>query len=356
MSIANSIHDLLYDHDCVIVPRFGGFLVQYKGARIDEARRLVHPPGKEVGFNRQLTRNDGSLTDAVAKGDGVRFELASASIAAQVDAWQRALDQGQRVELARLGTFWTDAGKNLRFEPDARSNFLKDAYGLRAVAAVPVQKVFAPVASASATVVRDLKPIAQEPVHVRHRRTVLWASSAAAAVLFAVATWVLVPSGIGNGVQQSGWLLGLKDEPAAYTVRTTTTPALTASDGGSPLELPPEGTGVQRLDLDGATAMYVDMGQPPTAVPDTTHVATPPEVATATVRRYHVMGGCFAVRSNADNYIAQLKARGFDAAIIDERHGLWRVAIGSFADKALANEALAAARKEEAPEAWLLRK
>ena len=68
------------------------------------------------------------------------------------------------------------------------------------------------------------------------------------------------------------------------------------------------------------------------------------------------MGGCFAVRTNADNYIAHLRARGFDAAIIDERNGLWRVAIGSFADRALANEALAAARKQEAPEAWLLRK
>jgi SPOR domain len=35
---------------------------------------------------------------------------------------------------------------------------------------------------------------------------------------------------------------------------------------------------------------------------------------------------------------------------------LWRVAIGTFADRASANEALAAARKEEVPEAWLLRK
>ncbi|MFZ1686582.1 MAG: SPOR domain-containing protein, partial [Flavobacteriales bacterium] len=331
-------------------------LVHHKSARVDEARKLVHPPGKEVSFNKQLTRNDGLLVDAVARKNGLRFEDASASIAAQVDAWQSALSRGYRVELERIGTFWTDAGKNLRFEPDARSNFLKDAYGLRAVVAVPVPKAVAPAVVIPGPVVRKLDPILeQEPVRVRDRRAILWTATAAAAVLFAVATWLLAPSGVGNGTQLGGWLSWLKKEPAAYTVRTAQ-PAIPIAEDGPALELPAEGTGVQRLDLDGSAAIYVDMGQPLAAVPDTTHVAPAPEVAVAATRRFHVMGGCFAVRANADNYIIQLKARGFDASIIDEHRGLWRVAIGSFADRALANEALAAARKEEAPEAWLLRK
>ena len=152
-----------------------------------------------------------------------------------------------------------------------------------------------------------------------------------------------------------GWLSWLKQEPAVYVARSGTMPALDSEELPM-LELPAEGTGVQTIALGGSAALIVDMGQPAPAVPDTTHVAPAPEVAVATAKRYHVMGGCFAVRTNADNYIAHLRARGFDAAIIDERNGLWRVAIGSFTDRALANEALAAARKQEAPEAWLLRK
>ncbi|MEO8067156.1 MAG: SPOR domain-containing protein [Flavobacteriales bacterium] len=355
MNIDPSIHDLLYDHDCVIVPRFGGLLVQYKGARIDEARKLVHPPGKEVGFNKQLTRNDGLLTDAVAKRDGVRFEEAAASIALQVDAWQSALGQGRRVELPRIGTFWIDASENLRFEPDPRSNFLKDAFGLRAVSAFPVARTFAPPALPGPTV-RELKPAEiKESAPTRDRRAILWTASAAAAVLFAVATWLLAPAATDNGQQLGGWLSLLKKEPAAYVARTVL-PSVLDTSGEQPLELPAEGTGVQSLDLDGTATLYLDMGAPAPSLPDTTHVAVAPEVAVATMRRYHVMGGCFAVRDNADNFIANMKSRGFDASIIDEHKGLWRVAIGSFADKALANEALAAARKAEAPEAWLLRK
>lgn len=355
MSADPSIHDLLYEHDCVIVPRFGGFLVQYKAARIDEARNLVHPPGKEVGFNKQLTRNDGLLTDAVAKRDGVRFEEAAATIALQVDTWQSALGEGRRVELPRIGTFWTDAGKNLRFEPDPRSNFLKDAFGLRAVSAVPVARTLAPP-EIPGPIVRELKPDGtNEAAPSNDRRALLWTASAAAAVLFAVATWLLAPTGATSGQQLGGWLKWLKKEPAAYVARTVQ-PSVLDTSSEQPLELPAEGTGVQPLDLDGTATLYVDMGAPALSLPDTTHVAVAPEVLVATTRRYHVMGGCFAVRDNADNFIANMKSRGFDASIIDEHKGLWRVAIGSFADRALANEALSAARKAEAPEAWLLRK
>ena len=356
MNLSTRIHDLLFDHDCVIVPRFGGFLVHYKGAYVDEARKLVHPPGKEVGFNKQLNRNDGLLTDAVAKRENLRYEQAAATIATQVDAWQHALDNDGRLELKGIGTFWNDAAKNLRFEPDPRSNFLKDAYGLRPVAAVPVAKAAVVAPAPVGPVVRKLEPIV-EPITegTSGRRVVLWTASAAAAVLFAFAAWMLNPTGVGNGQQLGGWLSGLKQEPAVYVARTS--PALVQlPTDDSALVLPSVGSGVQRIDVADGTALNVDMGLPAPAVPDTTHVGTAPLTPAGSVGGYTVMGGCFAVRENADNYIMHLRGRGFDAALIDEHKGLWRVAIGSFADKSSANEALAAARKEEAPEAWLLRK
>ncbi len=78
-------------------------------------------------------------------------------------------------------------------------------------------------------------------------------------------------------------------------------------------------------------------------------------VSTQAVRkRYHVIGGCFLLKENAETFVADLQARGFAATIVDQKGGLYRVAYGSYPDRSLALEALSAVRKEEAPNAWLL--
>ena len=86
------------------------------------------------------------------------------------------------------------------------------------------------------------------------------------------------------------------------------------------------------------------------AVPESTAVAVRTPRA-----RYHVIGGCFLQKDNADTFLANMRAKGFAASIIDQKGGLYRVAIGSYPDRAVAAEALAAVRKEEARAAWLLK-
>lgn len=348
MSIDQRIRELLFDHDCVIVPEFGGFLVQYKGARIDEARRLVHPPSKEVGFNKQLTRNDGLLVDSVAKQADVRFEQARTQVARQVEQWQRTLGHGGRVEVTGVGTFWTDTAKNLRFEPDPHANFLKDAYGLRAVAALPVVKQ-AVAETLKEAVVRKLEPVvAEEGTTGSRNRPLLWAASAAAAVLVAVATFTLAPA---NGNQQlGGWASWLQREAPSYVQRGKA-PFIVEEQNETPFTLPEAVDSAMAVELEPGVALVVA----PIVVPDTTRVAVSP-VAARAKGLYHVMAGCFSVRTNADNLVSGLRSRGFDAGIIDQHKGLWRVAIGSFGDERIAVEALVAARKEEAPGAWILHK
>ncbi|MBK9417352.1 MAG: hypothetical protein IPN62_08680 [Flavobacteriales bacterium] len=46
MGIERDLAELLHDHDCVIVPQWGGFLTHYRPARLDGARHLIHPPAK----------------------------------------------------------------------------------------------------------------------------------------------------------------------------------------------------------------------------------------------------------------------------------------------------------------------
>jgi cell division protein FtsN len=129
--------------------------------------------------------------------------------------------------------------------------------------------------------------------------------------------------------------------------------------------LPAELTGVHELPVRGdeGTALLVDMGAPavavvePVTIAPENQVAVPESTAVAVKApriRFHVIGGCFLQKENAEGFMADLRAKGFAASILDQKGGLYRVAIGSYPQRALALEALAAVRKEEAPQAWLL--
>ncbi len=361
MPIERDLHELLYAHDCVIVPRFGGFLTHYRPARLDEQRRTIHPPSKDLSFNRHLTRTDGLLTDHVAKGDGFDFLRASAAIDGEVDAWHNKLDRDGRLELPRIGTFYRDAEQNLQFDPDRRVNFLKDAYGLRPVAAVPcVVPVAAPV----------LVPVRPEPKviplvpadEVRERRFPLLAAATVAVMIGTAATWWVVIDKGPKGAQWSGFDLFASAEPGIYQPRSTAPPKPLAPVDTTTWTLAPGQTGIHELSVPGigGNTLLVDLGAP-AAVPvvpvPEKQVAVAESTAVAVKvpsNKFHVIGGCFLQKENAEGFMADLRAKGFAASIIDQKGGLYRVAIGSYPKRAVALEALAAVRKEEGLQAWLL--
>ncbi len=344
MALERVINDLLYAHDCVIVPGFGGFLTHYRSARLDGRQRMLHPPGKDLSFNRNLTRSDGLLVDEVARREGLGHEPARQRIDGLVEVWRGRLDREGRLELNLLGTFFLDAERNLQFEPDRRVNHLKGAYGLRPVAAVPVPRK----AEAPRPVVREL-PLAVEAEEREERRSnVLWAAAAFTALLFAAGTWMMVRT---DGTQLGSLGPFGPREELRYVPRTER-PEEVAVVAEDALAIPDTAYGVVRVPLSpGEAGLVVDLGPAPVkvAVPDTTAVAMRSETY-----RYHVMGGCFSVKENADQYMAQLQAKGFSPVLVDHKGGLYRVALGSYPERSMALEALSAARGQEAPDAWLL--
>lgn len=364
MPIERDLHELLYAHDCVIVPRFGGFLTHYRSARLDEQRRSIHPPSKDVSFNRHLVRTDGLLTDHLAKREGFDFNQANAVIDGEVDAWQSKLNRNGRLELPRIGTFYRDAEKNLQFDPDKRANFLKDAYGLRAVPAVSL------AVHQVAKEVKVIPLVKPEPVHDQERTSrripALLTAAALAAVCFTAGTWWVVSRNSPDGAQWSGFDLFAPDEPTVFVPRAADPMAAVPMIDTAAWTIPSELTGVNQLAVPGSngTTLIVDLGDTARLANDLQnvqggHVEPAKAVSTAVVTpnmrtRFHIIGGCFLVKENADAYVANLQAKGFAASIIDQKGGLYRVAYGSYPQRALALEALSAVRKEEAPEAWLL--
>jgi hypothetical protein len=65
-----------------------------------------------------------------------------------------------------------------------------------------------------------------------------------------------------------------------------------------------------------------------------------PETSSAADKSFHLIGGCFSIKQNADNFVLDLKEKGFNASILDFENGLYRVAAGSFSDASEAGQNL----------------
>lgn len=346
MGLERDIHALLYDHDCVIVPRWGGFLAQYRPARLDESRAVIHPPGKAVGFNRHLLRTDGLLADRLAQRDGIGYAAANALIDAEVDAWQAELARHGRLELARIGIFYRDSERNLQFDPDDRANFLKEAYGLRPLAATSVVRE----AVRTMPLVAPVTP----PEEVTTEERPWWKLAAAASVALLLAAGAYWSFATQNGQEaREGLALRLARPTPTYTPAPDRTVPWTAE--ASIFTLPEEPLGIRTLPLteNDTVTLTVDLGSPSEMAPaDTTHVSVKtPGLERA---RYHIIGGCFAQPENADRLLKELEGKGFPAVRLKQYGALYPVAFGSYPNKAMALEALAAIRSTGAGQAWLL--
>ena len=123
------IEELLYLHDCVIVPGLGGFICDYTSANINEKTGTIVPPSKKVVFNKHLKQNDGLLIDWIARKEQIDYEKAQRRLALFCEEIKVRLNQKQKVDFGTIGTFSVDRRFNVLFE-SKNHNFLPDVIGM----------------------------------------------------------------------------------------------------------------------------------------------------------------------------------------------------------------------------------
>ena len=69
--------ELLFKHDCVIIPNLGGFVAQYKSAALDDVTGFFSPPSKQILFNINLKNNDGLLANEIAQHKQITYNEAN---------------------------------------------------------------------------------------------------------------------------------------------------------------------------------------------------------------------------------------------------------------------------------------
>lgn len=138
MDITVYISELLYEHDCVVIPNFGGLVCSYQPAEIHPLLNTISPPSKAIAFNKNLQTNDGLLATYIARRYNVDFETALMHIANWVNTANNLLEAGEKVILHNIGELMLDIEKNIQFKPYTRFNYLKSSFALPVIQAVPV--------------------------------------------------------------------------------------------------------------------------------------------------------------------------------------------------------------------------
>lgn len=145
MDISVYISELLWNHDCVIIPGFGGLIGNYRPAVIDGEQHIISPPSKALTFNRSLQSNDGLLVNHISHQKHLSFVDASALVQSWVESSLALLKNGETVTLKKVGVLSADGEGNIQFHQDDKVNYLKTSFGLRSITAAPVERKSRPV-------------------------------------------------------------------------------------------------------------------------------------------------------------------------------------------------------------------
>ncbi|NOU60864.1 SPOR domain-containing protein [Marinifilum caeruleilacunae] len=316
LEISKYIQDLLFVHDCVILPGFGGFVANYRPAAIDENQQMVFPPSKDLGFNRNLTQNDGLLINHLAESENLSYTEAEKAVLFFVEDIRVRIQRGEKVEIEEVGIFFNDKKHNLQFEPIANQNYLVDSLGLEQFVLPSINK---PIEERIPSISENTQKF--KGFFTKKR---IWYTSAAAVLLLAVG--VLPMNSERNSFLDSASMSFSGDKKT-----------LTESH----VQLKPQISPVEEL------VKYE---------PKIEKQLVPVEITKTTQNKFYLIAGSFTTVENAKILQDELKSKSYPAVIIKNKN-LFSVALSQFNSRqevdAFKKKAIAANPKSSY---WVLRK
>ena len=139
-SLENYISELLYIEDCIIVPDFGGFIVNDKSATINEKSGEITPPSKTILFNSQLVNNDGLLVNYIAKKENISNKECLANVLAISKKLKSKLFETKILRINKVGLLTIGSENNILFTQEKGYNYNLNSFGMRSVNSNKIDK------------------------------------------------------------------------------------------------------------------------------------------------------------------------------------------------------------------------
>lgn len=343
------IAELLYDHDCVIIPGFGGFIGNYMPAKIHAVSHTFLPPSKTILFNINLKQNDGLLASRISFREKISYEEAMQHIQEMVEEWNRRLKEQNILVIDQVGKLLRKKEGNIQFIQELSLNFLPESFGLTSFVSPAIRRT-----GFQEKMEKKISRYMDAPK--THRRLIPRPLKWAAVLMLPIG--IATYFGVTNfnsirdlAVNYSGLIYSKPAPPVRSAIHLPGTIEIKSPETNNPAHL---------VLFSEAQPSEEGISTPPliNASPVT---ALTPEAETQSVsetnKPFAIIVGAFRLRENADHLIASLRHKGYEAGILDTtRTGLFRVSVGTYDghDEALLH--LEKVRSEELASAWLLKR
>lgn len=335
LRIITHIERLLLVHDCVIVPGFGGFVLQAVSAVYDEKEHLFNPQRKEIVFNVTLQHNDGLLSESYMQMYDVNYRKAQLMLEEDVADMKVVLQEDKKLSLGVLGSFSLGMEGQVIFHPGESDAFSVGSYGLVSFNFPQLQPVLAEREEVALLTRKRKKDILYIPVN----RKLLRVAAASAA---AVALFLLVSTPVKDVNQ------------AAYTASFVPTEMVVKSAPGiKPAEeitseetIAPEINEVKTERKVAAVA--------PSREVKRQKITPEPAIAKPNLKMYHIVIASFPTEDQADKYIAGVDRQECKHVSKVVRDGKYRIYADKFDNREQAESYMATLRmNEKYKDAWL---
>ncbi len=130
-NIAYHIETLLGRHDYVIIPDFGGFVLQEKPATINSD--VLTAPFTSVSFNPLMKNSDGLLAIEVSRSKNINYREAVMLIKNEIRIFKDLLSEKTNVSVGQLGSFSLTSDDKMIFTANDDLNFIPINFGLKNV-------------------------------------------------------------------------------------------------------------------------------------------------------------------------------------------------------------------------------
>lgn len=312
-TISTYISDLLFLHDCVIIPKFGGFVGNNTSAVLNETTGIISPPSKEILFNPNLQTNDGLLVNHIAISEQITNEEAKRNLEEYVLTIKENLQSIRTYRIEKVGLLSIGIDGNILFLQDSFTNYNLNSFGLKSQQTKKVD------------IINKKIELVTAPISTKKGRHRAWR---AAAILLPIIGLSLI------SITQEKKINNIYSQMANF----------------NPFSISENTEEISELESENLENIFIK----------TEDVITSPKVEIIEEeniiieKNFYLIAGAFGKKSNAEKLVKKLQSENYNSSIVGTtRGGLIRVSFDSFETKEEANLALDILKSEN-KSAWIL--
>lgn len=344
--ILSGISELLHQHDFLVIPGFGGFVMKTGSAHFSANGGMLYPPSKTIGFNVQLKQDDGLLLLWLKEKINCSPLEASGHLANFSEYCHSILQNKGRLTIEGIGFFYTNFEGKICFEPQQHVNFLKSGFGLSplSIKELPAEEIKKEIQTEDRIIHVEEKTDSGDRKKISRYRKIAFASVIAALLFSGLLVFV-------SNTKMSG---KLKAAFGGSETKSTYAPIpydpmkldpLTAEKGDYTADV----NGIAVVELEEHKSIAVKTFE-------VVEIVSPKKVNESILNQrgnYEVVLGCFSIKGNALKLISQLKAKSIPAFVSGKNEkGLYVVSGGGFSTKEQATDHLTILHST-CPKAWI---